>query len=115
MAPHVHVNDNGSHTHGAGIQLEPEAQAILARGLAELVERTNGLEFRTSLSSRYALPLSLAIYGEVPASTPFSISWPDMGSSMAKSPLAKVTLWAISSKTLRRVCCSKGQRPRDGG
>ena len=48
------------------MQLEPEAQAILVRGLAQLVEMTNGLEFRTPLPSRYTLPLSLAIYGEAP-------------------------------------------------
>jgi hypothetical protein len=67
MSDHVHDQDHPSHTHGAGIQLEPEAQAILARGLAKLVKMTSGLEFRTFLASRYALPLSLAIYGEVPA------------------------------------------------
>ena len=67
MPNHVHDQDDTAHTHGAGIQLDPEAQAILVRGLAELVERTDGLEFRTPLPSRYALPLSLAIYGTVPA------------------------------------------------
>ena len=67
MSDHVSDQDSTSHTHGAGVQLASETRAILVRGLARLVEMTAGLEFPTMSASRYALPLSLAIYGEVAA------------------------------------------------
>jgi CO dehydrogenase/acetyl-CoA synthase beta subunit len=55
-----------SHGHGAGIVLEPEAAAILQRGIAQLIEMTAGLAFRDLPSERFPLPLSAAIYGRVP-------------------------------------------------
>jgi acetyl-CoA decarbonylase/synthase complex subunit beta len=67
MSDNVHTIESPSHTHGAGIQLEPEAQAILVHGLAQLIELTDGLAFRTPSSSRYALPLMRAVYGEMSA------------------------------------------------
>ena len=55
---------NHSHDHGTG--LSREAQAILQRGLAELLQITQGLEFRPIVSARFPLPLALAVYGETP-------------------------------------------------
>jgi ACS/CODH beta subunit C-terminal len=54
------------HTHGAAVKLAPETAAILERGLAELLDLTDGLEFKPLVSERYPLPLSLAVYGETP-------------------------------------------------
>ncbi|MBL7199225.1 MAG: hypothetical protein ISS56_03660 [Anaerolineae bacterium] len=54
------------HTHGAGVYLEPEARAILARGLDALVRMTEGLAFLPLSSERYPLPLTAAVYSEVP-------------------------------------------------
>ena len=39
---------------------------ILQRGLAELLQITQGLEFRPIVSARFPLPLALAVYGETP-------------------------------------------------
>ncbi|MGO8817606.1 MAG: hypothetical protein ACLQVG_23415 [Terriglobia bacterium] len=55
---------NHSHDHGTG--LSRAAKAILQRGLAELLQITQGLEFRPIVSARFPLPLALAVYGETP-------------------------------------------------
>ncbi len=47
-------------------KIAPEAGKILARGLAELVRLTEGLDFRPLNSERYPLPLALAFQGEKP-------------------------------------------------
>jgi len=54
------------HTHGAGVQLEPAAQAILERGLNELVHMTEGMTFVSLNSDRYPLPIAAAVYSRVP-------------------------------------------------
>jgi hypothetical protein len=63
---HSPTHENTTHTHGAGVALEPEARAILARGLGELLRMTEGLAFRPSASERYPLPLAQAVYDEIP-------------------------------------------------
>jgi hypothetical protein len=55
-----------SHTHDHGANLSREARAILQQGITKLLEMTNGMEFRPIISERYPLPLTLAVYGEVP-------------------------------------------------
>ena len=55
-----------THTHGAGVELAPAVRGILERGLSELVRMTEGLAFSPLASSRYPLPLTLAMYREVP-------------------------------------------------
>jgi acetyl-CoA decarbonylase/synthase complex subunit beta len=57
------------HSHGAGTQLGPGALAILERGLDKLLHMTKELAFRPLTSTRYPLPLALAVYGETPAPT----------------------------------------------
>jgi len=54
------------HHHDHRASLPREAGAILRRGLAELLQLTDGLEFRPVVSERFPLPLALAVYGEVP-------------------------------------------------
>ena len=54
------------HSHGAGVELEPEACGILQNGLRELLEMTEGMVFRETGSERFPLPLAMAICGEVP-------------------------------------------------
>jgi acetyl-CoA decarbonylase/synthase complex subunit beta len=55
-----------NHTHDHGTSLSRQASSILQRGLSELVRMTQGMAFRPVASERYPLPLSLAVYGEVP-------------------------------------------------
>ncbi|MDP6776106.1 MAG: hypothetical protein QGI83_05015 [Candidatus Latescibacteria bacterium] len=57
---------SASHSHGAGVQLDFAARTILQRGLVQLLELSEGLRFHPLASDRYPLPLSLAVYGEVP-------------------------------------------------
>lgn len=54
------------HSHGAAVRLEPEAAAILARGIERLLHLTKGLEFGPLTSERYPLPVAAAVYGETP-------------------------------------------------
>ena len=54
------------HDHGSGGSLTPEARAVLGRGLAELIQLTEGLKFRPLNSERYPSPLALAFQGENP-------------------------------------------------
>ncbi|MBN1582994.1 MAG: hypothetical protein JXA89_19960 [Anaerolineae bacterium] len=69
MSP-SHHHTNVSHSHGTGLGLDPQARAILERGLDELLERTAGLDFKPPASQRssgrYPLPLAHAVYGQVP-------------------------------------------------
>lgn len=55
---HIHAG----YSHGAGIRLEPEAAAVLERGLRQLVQMTAGMEFRPLRSEKYPLPLCQAVY-----------------------------------------------------
>ena len=58
-----------NHTHagpGASAALTSEARAVLRDGLAELLDMTEGLEFKPVVSERYPLPLAVAVYGEPP-------------------------------------------------
>jgi acetyl-CoA decarbonylase/synthase complex subunit beta len=55
-----------NHSHHQGNGLSEEARAILKRGLAELLQITQGLAFRPIVSERFPLPLALAVYGEIP-------------------------------------------------
>ena len=67
LPPQTPAHDAASHTHGAGVSLPSDTQAILERGLAVLLELTHGLAFRPPDALRYPLPLALAVYGDVPA------------------------------------------------
>jgi acetyl-CoA decarbonylase/synthase, CODH/ACS complex subunit beta len=58
--------EHGDHSHGAGVELEPEARGILVNGLRELLDLTEGMSFRETGSERFPLPLTMAICGEVP-------------------------------------------------
>jgi len=53
--------------HGRTEDLGPAARTILNRGMAELLRLAEGLEFKPMNSDRHPLPLSLAVYGRVPA------------------------------------------------
>ena len=58
-----------SHTHtgpGASAALTAQARATLKDGLVELLDMTEGLEFKPLVSERYPLPLAAAVYGEPP-------------------------------------------------
>lgn len=41
-----HEHTHGTNGHGTGLQLEPAAQAILQRGLSQLLKMTDGLQFQ---------------------------------------------------------------------
>lgn len=57
----------GTHGHGTGTRLAPRARHILQRGLSQLLELTDGLEFRPLPSEKYPLPLAQLAYRQVPA------------------------------------------------
>ncbi len=60
-------NHCGGDSHGTGLHLEPEARAILQRGLDQLLEMTEGLEFRPTCSQTHPLPLACLAYKSVPS------------------------------------------------
>ena len=62
----VQHDHDGSHTHGAGVTLEPEALGILHRGLEQLLAKAEGLSFVPTASQRHPLPLALLAYKRPP-------------------------------------------------
>ena len=62
--PQEHIE--GEHSHGAGIRLKAAAQAILQRGLSQLLAMTKGLQFKSLPSEKYPLPLTQLAYRQVP-------------------------------------------------
>ena len=61
-----HEHTHGTNGHGTGLQLEPAAQAILQRGLSQLLKMTDGLQFQPLPSEKYPLPLTQLAYRQVP-------------------------------------------------
>ena len=57
---HEHVE--GAHSSGNAARLAPEARGILVKGISELLEMTEGLEFGRLPSERYPLPLAMATF-----------------------------------------------------
>jgi len=55
-----------NHVHGTSALLAPDAQAIVRRGLIELIDMTEGLAFKPIVSERYPLPVCTAVCGKVP-------------------------------------------------
>ena len=55
-----------THSHGAGVQLDESARAILERGLMELLRLAEGLSFKPLVSEKYPLPLTSAAYPSLP-------------------------------------------------
>ena len=60
------MHDHAGHTHGAGVRLEPEAAAILTRGLRELLDRSADLAPIPTQSQRYPLPITRLVYASTP-------------------------------------------------
>ena len=61
------MNDlNNLHSHGAAAKLDPQAVAIVQRGLDLLIQKTDDLAFKPLRSERFPLPVTKAISGGVP-------------------------------------------------
>ena len=59
--------EKDNHSHGSAAQLTPQAQAVLQRGIGELLEMTAGLQYRPLPSEKFPFPLSCVAYPTVPA------------------------------------------------
>jgi len=62
----VHGNVPRAQNHGAGARLDPPAEAILRRGLTELLRMAEGLNFRPLPGETYPWPLVRAAYAAMP-------------------------------------------------
>ena len=95
-------NVSRAHNHGAGAQLDPAAEAILQRGLRELLRMADGLKFRPLPGESYPLPLVRAAYVAMP--TPEAVR-ADVQERMNSDP-ASVLEYALALLELHE--CNQG-------
>jgi acetyl-CoA decarbonylase/synthase complex subunit beta len=95
-------NVSRAHNHGAGAQLDPAAEAILQRGLRELLCMADGLKFRPLPGETYPLPLVRAAYAAMP--TPEAVR-ADVQERMNSDP-ASVLEYALALLELHE--CNQG-------
>jgi len=88
-AQHNQENSNVGHFHGTAAQLGLESLGTLQRGLAELLDITESLQFKPLGSERYPFPLSMAVYEEMPQPKTVRV---DAQRRMHSDPLASLEL-----------------------
>lgn len=98
--------DEKSHVHGSHANLDPDARAILLRGLTELAAMTEGLAFKPLRSELYSLPLTMTVYGTTPD--------PDMVREEVKVRLDRDPIAALESALALLELYETNQTGADG-